>query len=102
MSRVFNVLQSLFRCVAASNQRVALAFSDFTGHTFDVLRHTFVFRSVTQKVIPTQWDAALRNSATLLLLKYFISVHMHVCACAYRVRLDRRLKCCAPRLSVSA
>jgi hypothetical protein len=88
---IFNVLRAAFNVLR-----------NFIISTSDVLRSASFFQRAAEIRLTTQCRSERCSTAALLSLKYlyiYICTYMHV---RIGVSIDRRLKCCAPRLSVSA
>lgn len=74
---------------------------NFIISTLNVLRSTSFFQSAAEILLTTQRRGGGRSSAALLSLKYlyiYRCINMHVYIGGV---IERGLKCCAPRLSVS-
>lgn len=81
----FNVLRMAPTCCAI-----------LLRNTLTCCRHTFDFQRVALNLIPTQWFARCRNTATLLFFKsYKLCMYAHTHT-RIGVSNESRLKCCAP------
>lgn len=102
MSRVSNLLQSAFRCVAVAIQRVALCVAAFFATLFDVLQIRCVARSGAEKPPTDQEHMASRHTATLLLSYKNIITYVHTYACVYRGSIGTGFEMLRPRFTGSA
>lgn len=90
-----------FRALFDMLQATPNVLRNFIINTLEVLRHISFSQSAAEILQPTQCSSERCNTATLLSLKY-----LYLCMYAYMHMYiggskERRLKCCAPRLSGS-
>lgn len=88
---------AIFLCVAATHNVLRPYFITLRRHMLKCGDRQSVAQSVAAKVLPTQWFASSRHSATLLLFKINIITYVHTYACVHGGSIGTGFEMLRPR-----